>query len=166
MRRVVVIAAVLVFSIGCQQKGEKEKQFDICCGTSADESVFKADPGRELVAASDVSAIEVMLTPYVGSPYHKNISRTFEGDQARALIKQFSLAKPMNEGTPASLPTGTVSVIYKHAGTSDTKIRILTIQNQRLLQDATYPEITYRPTMVIDPTWLAAQPSGPSTTGY
>lgn len=87
------------------------------------------------------------------------MNRKFSGDDAIKVVRQLGLFAPSEGAAPASMTTGTIVIHYKRSTDSDDHQRKLTIQNSRLLEDDTFPDVTYNPGMMLDSAWLAKQPS-------
>jgi hypothetical protein len=156
----ILYLVLLAFGIaGCGSSNGNSAQPDggICCAANPSEMIFKTSTGKEVVSWDEVTTVEVNLLPTQGPSAQPGLDRLFTGDQAKLVVRQLKFGRPKQVGFPASMETGIVTIRYAHTGSTKEQARTISIQNDRLLEDKNFPDVTYDPGITLDRKWLASQ---------
>ncbi len=83
-------------------------------------------------------------------PDAQGFERTFYAEQAVTAVSKLGFINPREGIVPTAAKSGTIYLKYLDPVGGFEQKRTFYIYNKRLIQDPTYPEITYEPTTLID----------------
>lgn len=128
-------------------------------GASAGTISIKYPGGYASVPIGDIVSIEITLLPPIMNPEDSNMTRTISGPMASKIAAAAGLDQAQETGRPSATKTGQLTLSFKTAA-NEVEVRGFDILNNRILEDATYPDVTYHADEILDRYWLDGLPEG------
>jgi hypothetical protein len=158
MRMVALLFVTMILvSCGKDLANTSDGQIDNRCACLPTTIKLKTLDGHELVNYNDLTSL--VVTIYATSNGSPETSREFTGNAIFPIVSDLALYSPREDGAPASVKTGEIVIRYKLDASSIEKTRTLSIQNRQIIEDETFPNVTYRALGLLDLAWLERQDS-------